>query len=418
VYFVPFVVEKRLTLKPVKLSKINPERILIRLMKVKITIFMVTFLFALSACNAAAAPEQPGAVPPTPAPPALDAPLVQAPALVKFHFINELDGWGATQTQIVRTNDGGVTWYNITPPEMGEAGYGASLIALDLNHLWVQIPDSNNYPNSGFLYRSQDGGVSWSKFATPFSGGDLDFIDSDHGWMLADLGAGAGSEGVSIFQSTDGGSTWTQTYTNDPNQPGAADSLPLGGIKSGLVARDLQTAWVTGVIYADGTIYLYRTDDGGRSWSEVNPPLPDGAQHDQFSIDPDQLKFVSRQDGFLAVRRATINDEYMQQTAMYVTQDAGETWSLTPTLIPKGGSVDFLSATDAVVYNGDQFYVTRDTAQTWNTIAPEIVFGDTFASLDFVNASSGWVLTMDPTTQHSTLYRTTDGGSSWFPVIP
>jgi photosystem II stability/assembly factor-like uncharacterized protein len=104
--------------------------------------------------------------------------------------------------------------------------------------------------------------------------------------------------------------------------------------------------------------------------------------------------------------------------AFYVSNDSGNTWSLTPTFLPNGGSVDFLSATDAVVYNGEQFYVTRDAAQTWNTISPEIVFGDTFASMDFVNTSSGWVLTMDPTTQHSTLYRTTDGGSSWFPVIP
>jgi photosystem II stability/assembly factor-like uncharacterized protein len=179
----------------------------------------------------------------------------------------------------------------------------------------------------------------------------------------------------------------------------------------------MQTAWVSGVIYADGTIYLYRTDDGGHIWSEVNPPLPAGAENEQLSIDRDQMKFVSSQDGFLAVRRATQTGNYITQTAIYMTHDAGNTWSLTPTLIPDGGSADFLSATEAVIYNGEQFYVTRDAAQTWNIIPPDVVFGDTFAMMDFVNTSTGWVLTLD-STDHRSLYRTTDGGSTWSPVIP
>src|SRR4030095_9692227 len=127
------------------------------------------------------------------------------------------------------------------------------------NHAWVQIPDPNNLPNSGLLYRTADGGMSWTKSATPFSGGDLDFLDETDGWMLADLGVGAGSNAVAVYQTPDGGANWLLTYTNDPTQPGAGDSLPLGGLKSGLEALTLQNAWVTGVIYADGTIYLYRT---------------------------------------------------------------------------------------------------------------------------------------------------------------
>jgi photosystem II stability/assembly factor-like uncharacterized protein len=387
-------------------------------MKLKITIFMVTFLFALSACSATDAPGQPGELPPgpfadTPAPPVLDAPVVEAPALVNFHFINELDGWGATQTQMVRTNDGGIHWYDVTPPGVTEAGYSIRYFALDPNHVWVQIPDFDNYPNSGSLYRTLDGGLSWTKFETPFSAGDIQFLDDQNGWMLADLGVGAGSNAVAVYRTDDGGESWTLAFNNDPNQAQADDSIPLGGLKAGLTALNTQTAWVYGVVYAPGTVYLYRTDDGGETWSAVTSvPLPEGAEDAELSID--QLEFLMPNDLMLAMR-ITADESKM---AFYVSNDSGNTWSLTPTFLPNGGSVDFLSATDAVVYNGQQFYVTRDAAQTWNTISPEIVFGDTFASMDFVNTSSGWVLTMDPTTQHSTLYRTTDGGSSWFPVIP
>ncbi len=42
-------------------------------------------------------------------------PEVGAPQLTQFHFINETEGWGVTETEVVRTNDGGVRWFNVTP---------------------------------------------------------------------------------------------------------------------------------------------------------------------------------------------------------------------------------------------------------------------------------------------------------------
>jgi photosystem II stability/assembly factor-like uncharacterized protein len=388
--------------------------------KFKTTILLVTFFLVLSACNASttSAPEGPGELPPTPypdtpSPAEINAPLVEAPALVNFHFINELDGWGLTNTQVVRTNDGGITWYNVTPPDVTETGYNVRYLVLDANHVWVQIPDFNNYPNSGFLYRTKDGGLTWAKSETPFSGGDLKFLDENHGWMLADLGVGAGSHAVAVYRTDDGGENWTLAYTNDPNQANSGDSLPLGGLKSGIAPLNAQTAWVYGVVYAPGTVYLFRTDDGGKTWSVVKSvPLPEGAENAELSID--RLEFLTPKDALMTMR--VTSDE--SKLAVYTSNDSGDNWILTPTLIPYGGSADFLSATEAVIYNGEQFYVTRDVAHTWNNISPDVVFGDTFAMMDFVNTSSGWVLTLDPTNQHPTLYRTTDGGSTWSPVIP
>ncbi|MCJ7432235.1 MAG: hypothetical protein MUO77_01970, partial [Anaerolineales bacterium] len=72
---------------------------------------------------------------------------------------------------------------------------------------------------------------------------------------------------------------------------------------------------------------------------------------------------------------------------------------------------------EGVIYNGDQFYVTRDSARTWTSITPDIVFGDSFSSMDFVNSSTGWVITTDASNHHL-LYRTSDGGATWFPLVP
>jgi photosystem II stability/assembly factor-like uncharacterized protein len=355
----------------------------------------------------------PTSIPATPAPAVIDAPIIEAPALVTIQFLNQMDGWGVTETQIVRTNDGGVTWYNVTPPTVTETGYSVNLFALDADHVWMQKPDFSNYPNSGFLNRTSDGGMTWTTITVPFSGSMLAFLDESNGWALADLGAGAGSNAVAVFQTADGGTNWIRTYVNDPNSADAGNSLPLGGIKSDLIPLNMQTAWVSGVTYASGAVYLYRTDDGGYTWTPVSLPLPEGAENSQLSIEKDQMRFVSASDGFLAVRVAGDTT----QTAVYVTHDAGAAWTLTPTLIPGSGAADFLSAEEMVMYNGDQFYVTKDAARTWSIIPPDIVFGESYLAMDFVNLASGWLITYDPT-DHRSFYRTDDGGATWFPVIP
>ena len=350
--------------------------------------------------------------PDTPAPPAIAAPPVESPALLKIHFVNELDGWGVSESWIVRTNDGGITWYNVTPTDLEQVGSTGETFILDKDHAWIQKPDFNNFPNNGLLYHTVDGGLTWNVSSTPFSGGDLSFIDPDNGWMLADLGAGAGSNAVAVFQTTDGGTLWNRTYTNDPNLLNAGNSLPLGGLKADLIPLNMQTAWVGGVTYSPGTVYLYRTDDGGRSWSPVSLELPAGADDFELGIDQDQLEFVSAEDGFLVVRMSGDST----QTAVYVTNDGGDTWRLTPTLIPNAGASDFLSAQEAIIYNGEQFYVTRDAARTWTTVSPDIVFGDSFATMEFVNLNSGWIITVAD--EIRSLYRTHDGGATWLPVAP
>ncbi|RME87770.1 MAG: hypothetical protein D6770_08570 [Anaerolineae bacterium] len=356
-------------------------------------------------------------VPPTatPAPPTPTVtpslPLISAPSLTAFHMLDERNGWGLDDNHVLRTEDGGETWYDVTMPEAPELGYAAASFFLDAKTAWVLAGGGGGPTANGTLYRTLDGGLTWSSFTVPFGFGALYFLDANNGWAIADLGVAAGSQAVSIYRTTDGGATWTQTYTNDPNLAGAGESLPLGGLKSRLVARDMQTAWVGGVIYASGTIYLYQTHDGGYTWSQSPLAPPAEMAESQFQTDGPIL--VSAQEAFLPV----IAFEQMSQMLIYRSHDGGETWELTPTRIPNGGSADFFSPAEGVLWNGEQFYLTTDGAQTWSAVTPNIFFGDTFIGMDFVNSKTGWVLSRD-TSEQTILYKTTDGGATWEPLVP
>jgi photosystem II stability/assembly factor-like uncharacterized protein len=340
--------------------------------------------------------------------------LVESPAIIDLDMFNEREGWAVTEAEIVRTDDGGLTWYDVTPPGMDETGYGVDAFFLDSGHAWIQKPAYDQFPNSGSLFRTLDGGRTWSEFTAPFSRGDLNFVDEDNGWVLADLGVGAGSNAVAVYRTSSGGANWERIYTNDPNDPDADDSLPLGGIKSDLVPLDADKAWVTGVVYTPGEVYLYRSEDGGSSWTPVALALPPGAEQFELGIDNGQMKFVTGRDGYLAVHMAGNSI----QTAVYITHDSGNSWSLTPNLIDGAGASAFLTEQDAIIYNGEEFHVSADGAQSWSVVQPDVLFGESFMDMDFVNPQSGWTITMDPSTNHRSLYRTQDGGKTWHPTVP
>ena len=344
-----------------------------------------------------------------PLPVTIAAPLVSSPGITSLRMLNELDGWAIADNAILRTTDGSSSWYNVSPQGVTAFGFGTGHTFLNASQAWVLVTDASDPAGSGLLYRTDDGGLTWTVYPVPFGGGDLTFIDESHGWMMAALGAGAGSMAVAIYKTDDGGSTWTQTYTNDPNLANAGESLPLGGIKNNLTPLDADTAWVGGVIYSPETFYLYKTSDGGRTWAPQTIPTAPGMQNTEVAVDTGPI-FPTRSDGILPIRFSGET----QRTGFYATHDGGVSWEFV-TFMPGSGEVDFVSPSDGFFWTGEQFFVTLDGAQTWTSINPNVLFGDTFAGMDFVNTRTGWVWTYDQTGQYG-LYKTTDGGEAWFPM--
>jgi len=351
--------------------------------------------------QAATAPEN------NPTPAVVDLNVTASPQFSFIHMLDEVNGWGVTDEAVVRTEDGGQTWFNVTPAGAATLGYGTGGSFLSNSLAFVLVGDPTNPIANATLYRTSDGGLSWTSNSVPFGSGDLRFLDDKNGWIMAQLGVAAGSNAVSVYQTTDGGKNWKRMFINDPTVDGATDSLPLGGLKNALVPLDMKTAWVSGVIYAPDTLYLYRTDDGGSNWSQVIVDLSERATGSELSITAFQL--VSPTAGYVAVNYY----EDTLKTMLYVTRDSGQTWTLTPTNILNGTAVDFVSDADGFIFSGEVFQVTHDAGGTWASIQPDTSFADSFMSMDFVNPQTGWVLAMDVNTSAIQLYRTEDGGQTW-----
>ncbi len=356
----------------------------------------------------------------TPVPqPAL--PVAAAPALSHIDFQNEFEGWGIAVNDsgaIVRTVDAGRTWLNATPAGAGQIGLSTTLFVLDSNHAWALIPGTDFY--SASLYRTTDGGLTWTSNQVPFGSADIQFLDASTGRALADRGAGAGSNAVGLYQTSDGGVTWTSVFHNDPTEPGSSDSLPLGGIKNGMFFLDAATGWVSGSLPVPGNVYLYVTHDGGVSWTQESLQLPAGDENDLTMAHP---PLFFGQAGLLPLTIYLPNSSIL---AFYSTHDGGLTWSAgsgasTATVPP--GRYSFADAVHGWSWDGSNIiFTTTDGGQSWESHTTSLDLFGKLTQIDFVPSPggtfTGWALSGLDETNHSTLYQTHDNGAAWTVLNP
>lgn len=164
--------------------------------------------------------------PPPTAIPAPSLPVVAAPQIMNFHMFDASNGWAISGTNVLRTSDGGTTWYNVTPPGVNSLGFSASTFYLDAKTAWVAVAGGD--PTTGSLYHTTDGGLTWTTVSVPFGGGWIKFVDPTNGWDLVGLSAGMSHQAVAVFTTSDGGNTWSRVFINDPTVTGYSNTLPTG----------------------------------------------------------------------------------------------------------------------------------------------------------------------------------------------
>jgi photosystem II stability/assembly factor-like uncharacterized protein len=235
--------------------------------------------------------------------------------------------------------------------------------------------------------------------------------DAQRGWMTLTAGPGAGSEPLAIYQTNDSGITWQLVSASLNNSESATpNSLPASCIKSGIRFRDDQEGWATGSC-PGSQVFLYHTTNGGKTWTHVALPIPQGYPENLFTNCQCNLmpvEFVTPQDGFLPV---TI---FEAQTAsyLYVTHNGGETW--TPYSLPVSqlpAAPDFTDAQNGFLTDGQQLYSTQDGGHTWRLVG-NLPVENIMNGLNFVDAQDGFI------TNGELLYITHDSGATWTSMQP
>lgn len=233
-----------------------------------------------------------------------------------------------------------------------------ALQALDAKVVWAS-------GSQGTCLRTVDGGETWQKLTLP-NAESLDF----RGLAAFDertavlIGAGEASEGKArIYRTEDGGSHWTQTFAT--TQKGVfLDGIAFWNRRHGLAFGDP----------VDGTWYLLRTTDGGRTWQRVNPSsLP--------RLLPNEAAFAASNSTLVVhgTKHAWIASGSAERARVFRSTNRGTTWETVEAPIPSGPSagifsLHFRDASHGIGVGGDHLkplevasnaILTEDGGRNW-----------------------------------------------------
>lgn len=323
----------------------------------------------------------------------------------EVHMLDANVGWGLNGPVVLRTADGGATWYDVTPKASGAPILGSDFA--DADHGIVATALGESSPLT--LYSTTDGGKSWSKSATGNGTGGVEVqsTDATHGWVLVHEGMAMGSEAVALLHTKDGGASWT-TVTEANPQVSAPGQLPFGGAKSGVSFSDEAHGWLTGYQPVEGHAYLWTTADGGVTWQAGDLEFPrDYAGSELTTLPP---VFFSSAEGILP---GNFNGQN-RATIFYVTHDGGKTWTPgAPLAWPtENGFVwSFPDVKHGFATDGANLFATADGGSSWTEVATDRSLAGT-TQLCFVSDQVGWAA------GDTSLLKTVDGGKTWTTVQP
>lgn len=147
--------------------------------------------------------------------------------------------YGLAADGIFRSSDGGVSWSSLVGPVFGAPISALAIDPTDARVLLVGTADYASFFNHGGIARSEDGGETWTTTLYDRVVTDLNVDPSEPSRIYASAASVGGLNGVpgGVFASQDGGQTW-----RDLQIPGwSAYRLTLSGTGGRLYAASLVT---------------------------------------------------------------------------------------------------------------------------------------------------------------------------------
>jgi len=330
------------------------------------------------------------------------------------------------------------SWIEMGPAPIGKNGYTGRISAIA-----VSSSDPNIYyvgGADGGVWKSTNSGISWVPLTDhlPTTAiGALAVNPSNHDIIYAGSGeanfANHSRYGLGIYKTTDGGSTWQvlarntfagRCFSRLVINPTQTDELYAAITHAGgLPSYQFNIAAAKGHPGATLPLGVWKSINGGGSWSQLNGGLPGQLSVTDLIMDPINPSILY----------AAIGDVFGNaQNGVYKTTDGGKTWNILSGGLPTGpiGRIalaispsnsqklyaSIVKACDAKGGSASTLgvYRSNDGGLSW-----------TFTYPGSIHATYGWylnVITVDPANENVAfvggvyLYKTSNGGNSWLEV--
>jgi photosystem II stability/assembly factor-like uncharacterized protein len=223
----------------------------------------------------------------------------------------------STGDGIYKSSDAGATWTHLGLRD-GQQIQSIAVDPRDPNRLYVAVVGHPFGPNEERgLYRSTDGGLTFGKVLG--SGEDVGAvevkIDPNHPdtlyaatwasrngpWNLVQVYELYDAGG--LYKSTDGGTTWTKLTNGLPAKVG----------RIGIAISPADSKRIYTVVEKPDGCAIFRSSDAGASWTQTN----------------DEERVCGRTEDFAGITAdpKTVDEVYAANTTTYRSTDAGKTWT-------------------------------------------------------------------------------------------
>ncbi|MDP3148856.1 MAG: YCF48-related protein [Ignavibacteria bacterium] len=280
-----------------------------------------------------------------------------------IHFIDANNGFSIGQYgTFFKSTNGGETWTKKTFPSTSVSLYGAFF--KDVNTGIVVCGQWNpNGSNKGYIYRTTNGGTSWTEISAGLFEqlNGVAFIDANTGIAVGDVGR--------IMKTTNGGLNWSSISSGFTSYINSSHFI------------DSNTGYIVGGV-GDYDGVVYKTTDGGTTWLKKQS----GEMPSVKSV-----YFIDANTGWIGV-----------QNKIYKTTNGGDSWTQQSSSYTSR-ALTFLDANVGISANANSISRTIDGGTTWSKVADYDC-----NSVFFISSLVGYC-----TGFNSATYKTTDGGATW-----
>jgi len=328
----------------------------------------------------------------------------------RIHDVEAVPGdpstiWVATASGgLWKSTNRGQQWTNVFDT-MAVSTFGdVALAPSNPNVVYAGTGEQNNRQSTSYgngVYRSDDGGATWRHLGlaeTRHIGRVIVHPSNpDVAWVGALGNLWASSEDRGVYRTKDGGRTWQKVLYVDQNTGAvdlAIDPTRPEVLYAAMYQRERRTWGVNGGGPGSG---IYKTTDGGDSWSEVVGGLPTGDKgRIGIAVAPSNPRVVM----------ALVETADRETQGTYRSEDAGASWTRVSAMDgrPMYYSHIFIDPTNAnrVYTLATNSYVSEDGGRNWTEIGAAPTY-------DVGVHSDHHSLWIDPSdTEH--LYLGGDGG--------